>query len=77
MIEADEDIDMKAGRNINLNAGSGRVLLKGNKADVKALTGNLVPKGLNFGTQVFAGSFVGADVLESAFNIVAAQIGGV
>ena len=77
MIEADEDIDMKAGRNINLNSSSGRVLLKGNKIDASGLTGNLVPKGLNFGTQVFSGSFVGADVLESSFNIVAAQIGGV
>jgi hypothetical protein len=77
MIEADEDIDMKAGRNINLNSGSGRVLLKGNKIDASGLTGNLVPKGLNFGTQVFSGSFVGADILESTFNIVSAQIGGV
>jgi hypothetical protein len=77
MIEADEDIDMKAGRNINLNAGSGRVLLKANKADCAALTGNLAPKVSQFGLSVFQGSFVGADILESVFSAVAANITGV
>jgi hypothetical protein len=77
MIEADEDIDMKAGRNINLNSGSGRVLLKGNKIDATGLTGNLIPKGLSFGLSVFSGSFVGIDVLESAFTVVEAVVGGV
>jgi hypothetical protein len=77
MIESDEDIDMKAGRNINLNAGSGRILLKGNKADVKALTGNLIPNGLDFGSQVFSGSFVGADVIQAAFAATEAFVGGV
>jgi hypothetical protein len=77
MIEADEDIDMKAGRNINLNAGSGRVLLKGNKIDASGLTGNLVPSGLDFASQVFSGSFVGADILKSAFSAVTAEITGV
>jgi hypothetical protein len=77
MIEADEDIDFKAGRNVTINSGSGRILLKGNKADVSALTGNLVPPGLDFGQQVFAGSFVGGDVLNSAFSIVQTVIGGV
>ena len=77
MIEADEDIDLKAGRNVTVNSGSGRILLKGNKADVNALTGNLIPHGLDFGFQVFSGSFVGGDVLESAFSIVQAVIGGV
>jgi hypothetical protein len=77
MIEADEDIDMKAGRNINLNSGSGRILLKGNKLDASGLTGNLVPRGLSFGFQVFSGSFVGGDVLASALSGIEAVIGGV
>lgn len=41
MIQADEDVDIKAGRNINLSASSGRILLKSNKADCDALVGNL------------------------------------
>ena len=41
MIQADEDVDIKAGRNINLNASNGRILLKSNKADCNALVGNL------------------------------------
>ena len=68
MIDADEDVDIKAGRNITLDSGSGRILLKGNKADCDALTGNLTPKNTNWGAQVFAGTFVGSDVLDLAFN---------
>ena len=68
MIDADEDVDIKAGRNITLDSGSGRVLIKANKADCKALTGNLVPPGSSFGEQVFSGSFVGADIITNTFN---------
>jgi cation transport ATPase len=68
MIDADEDVDIKAGRNITLDSGSGRILLKANKADCDALTGNLTPKNTNWGAQVFAGTFVGSDVLDVAFN---------
>jgi hypothetical protein len=68
MIDADEDVDIRAGRNITLDSGSGRVLIKANKADCKALTGNLVPPGSSFGEQVFSGSFVGADIITNTFN---------
>jgi hypothetical protein len=68
MIDADEDVDIKAGRNITLNSGSGRVLIKANKADCDALSGNLVPPGASFGEQVFSGTFVGADIVTKAFN---------
>jgi hypothetical protein len=68
MIDADEDVDIKAGRNITLDSGSGRILLKANKADCDALTGNLAPKSTNWGAQVFSGTFVGADILDTAFN---------
>jgi hypothetical protein len=70
MIDADEDVDIKAGRNITLDAGSGRVLLKGNKLDASGLTGNLVPKGISFGEQVFAGvaGNVGIDVITDKFS---------
>lgn len=69
MIDADEDVDIKAGRNITLDSGSGRILLKANKADCDSLTGNLTPKNTNWGARVFAGTFVGSDVLDAAFNI--------
>jgi hypothetical protein len=68
MIDADEDVDIKAGRNITLDSGSGRVLIKANKADCDALDGNLAPENTSFGEQVFAGSQVGADVLKAAFG---------
>ena len=70
MIDADEDVDIKAGRNITLDAGSGRVLLKGNKLDASGLSGNLVPEGTSFGEQVFAGvaGNVGIDVIKQKFR---------
>jgi hypothetical protein len=68
MIESDEDVDIKAGRNITLDAGSGRVLLKGNKLDASGLTGNLVPEGTSFGELVFADTFVGQDIVKQAFS---------
>jgi hypothetical protein len=74
MIDADEDVDIKAGRNITLNSGSGRILLKSNKADVDALTGNLVKE--TFGTQVFSGSFVGGDIVGKAFDIAKTTVIG-
>lgn len=68
MIESDEDVDIKAGRNITLDAGSGRVLLKGNKLDASGLTGNLVPEGTSFGELVFEDTFVGQDIVKAAFS---------
>jgi hypothetical protein len=64
VIEADEDIDLKAGRNININAKS-RVLIKGNKCETDGLLGNLIPD--SFGALAFAGSFVGGDIISSTF----------
>lgn len=76
MIEADEDVDIKAGRNINLNSGSGRILLKGNKIDKDALTGNLLDAVETFGGKVFDGSFVGGDLVKKAFTVGKALITG-
>jgi hypothetical protein len=68
MLDADEDVDIKAGRNITLDSGSGRVLLKGNKLDASGLTGNLIPEGTSFGELVFANTYVGIDIIRSAFS---------
>jgi hypothetical protein len=76
MIDADEDVDIKAGRNITLNSGSGRVLIKANKADCDALDGNLTPENTSWGEQVFAGSFVGADIIKATFSSTVTSIIG-
>jgi len=68
MIDADEDVDIKAGRNIILESGSGRVLIKANKADCDSLDGNLAPKGTSFGEIVFAGTYVGSDIITQTFR---------
>jgi len=66
MIQADEDVDIKAGRNINLSASNGRILLKSNKADCNALVGNLAEATTgSFVQRVFLGTKVGPDFLIS------------
>jgi uncharacterized protein (DUF2345 family) len=71
MLDADEDITLKAGRNIIQQSSSGRVLLKGVSVDADGLRGNLIENmGIGFGMKVFANSFVGADVLSGAFKSV-------
>lgn len=74
MIEAAEDLDLKAGRNVTVKSGSGRILMDGNKIDKKALTGNAIEK--SFGMKIFANSFVGADIVKTAFNVASPFIGG-
>jgi hypothetical protein len=65
MLDADEDIHLKAGRSVNITSGSGRILMNGNKIDVSAISGTLVESmGQGFTSRVFKGSFVGADVLN-------------
>ena len=63
VIEADEDVDIKAGRNITLDAKQ-RILLKGTRCDAKGILGNLIPDKQQFGSQVFDGTFVGLDFLS-------------
>lgn len=76
MIHADEDVDIKAGRNITMSAGSGRILQKANKIDAVALAGNVIESTTgSFVSRVFDGSFVGLDFLQSAG--VLTGIGGV
>ena len=58
VIQADEDINLKAGRNITLNAAS-RILLKGLKVDASGLLGNLIEKTVGgFLQRAFKGSKV-------------------
>lgn len=64
MIEAEEDIHFKAGRNINMKSGSGRIMLDGQRIDVVGSSGNLISLlGKDFTTSVFSGSFIGNDLI--------------
>lgn len=65
MIEAVEDLDLKAGRNITMQSGSGRILMKGNKIDQVAQTGNAIVN--TFGARCFAPTPLGADYNFDAF----------
>lgn len=75
MVEAEEDIHFKAGRNINLKAGSGRVMLEGTRIDYKGTSGNLISAlGKDFTKKVFEGSFVGIDFIDSTIGGIADTI---
>lgn len=74
MIEAIEDVDIKAGRNITMNSGSGRILLKGNKVDAEALTGNLAPN--PFGARCFSKVGIGDLYMQDVFTKDPANIIG-
>ena len=81
-IQADEDIDLIAGRNINVN-GKAKVLLKGNKVQADGLIGNLVESTSgSFLMRIFEGdgilpddAKVGMDYLAS--SAVTDALGGV
>ena len=63
VVEATEDLDLKAGRNINITSQD-KILLVSNEANVSATSGNLAKGlGIDLVSQAFAGSFVGPDVI--------------
>ena len=56
IVQADEDIDMVAGRNITLKSGAGRILLQGNTLEQQGLKGNLLPDELQWAWRVYEGT---------------------
>ena len=56
VVQADEDIDMVAGRNITLKSGSGRILLQGNTLEQTGLKGNLLPDPEQWAWRVYQGT---------------------
>ena len=77
MIEAGEDLDLKAGRNINLNAGTGRISLKADKIDQIGMNGNAISEtftarafSLSHVSDVVKNLTVGQDLLGSILNSV-------
>ena len=68
MVEALEDVDLKAGRNINLTAGSGRIVLKANKIDRDTFSGNLSGV-LSFAARAYAPTPLGTDFITESFGV--------
>jgi len=67
-LDADLDVNISAGRNVNINAPK-RFVVQTVQADVSAKTGNLAPKGTSTGERIYpAGSPVGDDCVAEAFN---------
>lgn len=65
MIEAEQDIHFKAGRNISMKAGSGHIKIDGQRVDVEGTSGNMIALlGKDFTKRVFEGSFVGIDFID-------------
>jgi len=70
-LQADEDINIEAGRNLNLVSKNGRTRLDGNAVDVDGNEGNLVAATIgDFSQRVFEGSFVGADLFKGLIKQV-------
>jgi hypothetical protein len=76
MVEGVEDVDIKAGRNLNLLAGSGRITMVANKIDKDTFSGNL-SGAQSFVSRAYAPTPVGADFV-SAFGVgnIISGIGG-
>lgn len=65
MVEAEQDLDLNAGRNVNITAGA-RILIKANTINMEGKRGNGVPN--TFGMKMFAGSYVPGDLVEAALG---------
>ena len=66
LIDAEKDIHFKAGRNINLVTGGGRIMLDGGRVDIEGSSGNLISQlGKDFTKLAFAGSFIGIDFIDN------------
>lgn len=64
VIQADDDINLSAGRNVTIKAGQ-RILLKALKADASALVGNLVHSIGSWIERIYAPTQVGTDYLRN------------
>lgn len=75
MVEAEEDIQFKAGRNITMKSGSGRILIDGQRVDIKGTSGNIPSLlGMDFTSRIFSGSFVGADFITNAVGGIVGNV---
>ena len=67
-IQADEDVDITAGMNINLNACK-EIKLRSAIANCDALLGNLTPRNVTFGGLAYAGTSAGIDAVPGGSYI--------
>ena len=70
-IQADEDLNLIGGRNVNIKSGSGRVLLAGNTLEKDGLKGNLLEPDQEWAYKVFEGTGLPANqfsMLTSKFS---------
>ena len=75
MIEAEEDIHFKAGRNITMKSGAGRIMIDGQRVDIKGTSGNIPSLlGLDFTARIFSGSFVGPDFITNAVGGIVGNV---
>jgi hypothetical protein len=68
IIDADDELTLKAGNEIKVESDNG-IQLCSNSVDTKGLAGNMIPTALQWGSKVFAGSFVGADFITDQFSL--------
>jgi len=73
IIQADEDLDLVGGRNVNIKSGSGRVLLSGNTLEKDGLKGNLLEPEQQWAYKVFDGT----GLPSYAFSNLTSQFGGI
>lgn len=75
MVDAERDLHLKAGRNINIKAVGGKITQESQKQDILGTSGNLITQlGMDFATQVFDGSFVGGDFLGGVIGPIAGNV---
>ena len=67
-ISADEDINLTAGRNVNIKSGSGRILLKGNTLEKDGLKGNLLDPEKQWAWRVYEGTGLPAGSFSSLMS---------
>lgn len=80
VLQADEDIDISGGRNVNIKSGSGRILLGGNTLEKNGLKGNLLDPEQHWAWRVYentglpGGSFPGLISGFSGISNIATQL---
>ena len=67
-LQADEDVDIVAGRNVNLKSGSGRTLISGNTLEKTGLQGNLLEPAAQWATRVFENTGLPAGAFSSLLS---------
>ena len=65
IVQADEDLDLVGGRNVNIKSGSGRVLVSGNTLEKDGLKGNLLEPDKQWAYRVFDGTGLPANEFSS------------